>query len=359
MSGRLLPNEAAMNILGIETSCDETAAAVVSRADGVRSNEVYSQIARHQPYGGVVPEIASRCHVEALPGLVRAALEKAGVRWDGVSALAVTRGPGLVSSLLIGVTAARALALRLGRPLLGVHHVEAHLYSVFLGADAPTVEAACPLLALMVSGGHTALIRMERLGAYQLLGQTLDDAAGEALDKGAKLLGLGYPGGPAIERAAAGGDPEAMRFPRGLEQSGGAAADGLDRRLCFSFSGLKTALLYYLRDHPEARAGAGLRDVAASYQEAVFDALVSRAERALREYPVASFACVGGVARNARLRDKLTRLAAGAGKRLLLAHPDFCTDNAAMVAGLALARLERGLADSTEQWDVTPTLPLA
>lgn len=325
-----------MNVLGIETSCDETSAAVVRDGAHVLSNVVFSQIAEHRPYGGVVPEIASRRHVEELPGIVEKAVAAAGLRWEDVDELAVTHGPGLASSLLVGLTAAKALALRLGKPLVGVNHVEAHVHSLFLGEDLPRPDEVCPLIVLMVSGGHTCLLRMERVGVYRLLGQTLDDAAGEALDKGANVLKLGYPGGPAIEKAAAGGNPAFVRFPRGMEnQAPGESTGGLDRDLCFSFSGLKTSLLYYVKRRAAVFADGSLGDVAASYQEAVFDTLLSRTQRAIRRERIAALGCVGGVARNRRLREKLEALAAQHRVRLLLAAPEFCTDNAAMVAAAA------------------------
>ncbi len=347
-----------MNVLGMETSCDETAAAVVRDGREVLSNVVHTQIARHQPYGGVVPEIASRCHVEELAGIVRKAMEEAGVGWGQLDAVGATYGPGLASSLLIGLTAARAMAWRLGKPLLGVNHVEAHLYSLFLGPGVPTPEDVCPLLALMVSGGHTALIRMEGVGRYRLLGQTLDDAAGEALDKGANLLKLGYPGGPAIERAAEGGDLDFYRFPRGVTQPlPGESSGGLDRALCFSFSGLKTALLYYLKRNPDMLAGGRLKDVAASYQEAAFDTLLTRVEMALERERVTALGCVGGVARNRRLRAKLEETARRFGVRLLLAAPEFCTDNAAMVAAVAGSGSALVRRDG-ERLDVQPNLAL-
>jgi N6-L-threonylcarbamoyladenine synthase len=326
-----------MNVLGIETSCDETSAAVVRDGRAVLSNIVFTQIAQHRPYGGVVPEIASRSHVEELAGVVRRAVADARLDWRSIDALAVTYGPGLASSLLIGLTAAKALALRLKKPLLGVNHIEAHLHSLFLGEAAPVPASVCPLVVLLVSGGHTCLVRVEKVGSYRLLGQTLDDAAGEALDKGANLLKLGYPGGPAIEAAARDGDPARIPFPRGRVQHPRAEWIGdLDPALCFSFSGLKTALLYHLKAHPEVFADRALRrDVTASYQEAVFDTLLARLEKALSAGRVAAFGCVGGVSRNRHLRGKLEDLARRSGLRLLLAAPEFCTDNAAMVAALA------------------------
>ncbi|MFH0878496.1 MAG: tRNA (adenosine(37)-N6)-threonylcarbamoyltransferase complex transferase subunit TsaD [Lentisphaerota bacterium] len=347
-----------MNVLGIETSCDETSAAVVDDQGRVLSNVVYSQIAKHQPYGGVVPEIACRSHVELIPSIMGQAVEQSGVGWDGVGAVAATRGPGLVSSLLIGLTAAKALALRLGKPLVGVNHLEAHLYSIFLAPGSPKPEEICPFLMLLVSGGHTCLLGVDALGSYRMLGQTLDDAAGEALDKGSKLLNLGYPGGPAIEKASLGGDPSFFRFPRGLQNSRSSVdADGLDRRFCFSFSGLKTALLYYVRQNPDAAKGENLKHVAASYQEAVFDTLLAPVENALKDRRYRILGCAGGVARNNRLREKLDRLTARFQTRLLLAAPDFCTDNAAMVAAVAAVYGLQHAGDPMTV-DVQPNLPL-
>lgn len=341
-----------IHFLGIETSCDETAAAVVSATGRVLSNVVYSQIAEHEPFGGVVPEIASRAHVERLPEIVERALAVAGISWAEVDGIAVTSEPGLASSLLVGVTAAKALALRLDRPLVAVNHIEAHLRSVFLG-DSP-LNPAAPTVTLVVSGGHTCLIALEGNGSPRLLGQTLDDAAGEALDKGAKLLGLGYPGGPAIEREGAAGDPHRIAFPRGAVAS---APDGRDPATCFSFSGLKTALRYFVRDHPEALAADQRPHVAASYEAAVVAALVERLEAALERTGAPQAAAAGGVARNRRLRARLTEMAEQRGVRLGLAAPEFCADNAAMVAAVAAAGYGRTVRPIAEL-DVRPTAPI-
>jgi N6-L-threonylcarbamoyladenine synthase len=322
-----------VNVLGIETSCDDTAAAVVRDGRDILSSVVFSQTALHRPYGGVVPEIASRSHVEALPATIENAVHQSGVDWNGIDAVAVTYGPGLATSLLVGLSTAKGLAMRLAKPLIAVNHLEAHLYSAFLGATAPELDAACPFLALVVSGGHTCLLRVEGLGRYKLLGQTIDDAAGEAFDKGANLLGLGYPGGPAIDKAARGGDPCFEKFPRGVQRRDKSRIGGLDPDLCFSFSGLKTALLYYLRKNPVSSGGPDFASVAASYQEAIVDSLVSRCARAAGNGE--SLVAAGGVALNSRLRAKLSELAGTKNLRLLLAEPKFCADNAAMVAGLA------------------------
>jgi N6-L-threonylcarbamoyladenine synthase len=345
-----------VNILGIETSCDETAAAVVRDGRHVMSNVVFSQTALHRPYGGVVPEIASRSHVEALPGVVEEAVGTSGVGWSGIDAVAVTYGPGLATSLLVGLSAAKGLALRLGRPLFAINHIEAHIYSPFLSDGAPSLEESCPMLSLVVSGGHTSLVLVTAPRQYRVLGQTVDDAAGEAFDKGANLLGLGYPGGPAIDKAARGGDAARIRFPQGRQKGGNLRLEGMDPSLCFSFSGLKTALLYHLRDHPLSGNPADLSDVAASYQEAIVEALISRCRRAL---PGARcLAAGGGVSLNGRLRARMQEVAASAGARLLLAEPKYCADNAAMIAGLAGAG--SGLrGEAAMLADADPSLPLA
>ena len=352
-----------MRILGIETSCDETAVAFVDGGRRVLANLVYSQIARHRQFGGVVPEIASRAHVEVLPRLLAEALARAGCCWPDIDAIAVTRGPGLATSLLIGATAARALALSLDRPLFAVNHLEGHLYSVFLppsdaapGVAWPTPEGHLPLLVLLVTGGHTLMVLVERLGEYVVVGQTLDDAAGEALDKGATLMGLSYPGGPAVEAAALGGKPDAIAFPRG-RPSGRAQGGGLDPAFCFSYSGLKTALLYHQRTASASGEHVGAADLAASYQEAVFDQLVRRLRRALEHFRPRAFACVGGVARNQRLRELLAAQSSRFSIPCLVAAPEYCTDNAAMIAGIAGARRMEPISPSALEID--PNLPIA
>ncbi len=322
-----------MIVLGIETSCDETAAAVVRDGREILSSVVFSQVRLHAPYGGVVPEIACRCHVEALPGTVDEAMRQGGVDWKDLDAIAVTFGPGLASSLLVGISAAKGLALRTGKPLVAVNHLQAHIHSAFMRDDAPDPAEVCPYAALVVSGGHTCLVRVETPGVYRLLGQTVDDAAGEAFDKGATLLGLGYPGGPAIDRIAHGGRRDVHRFPRGRTGRGSRAVSGMDHEMCFSFSGLKTALLYYIAQHPVGGDGFSLPDVAASYQEAIMDALIRGCAAAARG--VGMFVAGGGVTLNSRLRERLGELASRTGVRLLLAEPRLCGDNAAMIAGLA------------------------
>ena len=323
-----------MKILGIETSCDETATAVVRDGREVLSNVIHSQVALHAPYGGVVPEVASRSHLRELPALLDLALERAGLAgWRDVDAVAATYGPGLAGSLLVGLAAGKALAWRLDIPFFAVDHIEAHLYSPFLAPGAPSMEEASPFIALVVSGGHTALFRVEAPGRYRLLGQTVDDAAGEAFDKAAALLDLGYPGGPAIDRLARDGRPDAIRFPRSRPRAGRHWTHRLDPSLCFSFSGLKTALLYHLRLNGPPKTDAERADLAASFQEAVVDVLVDRCDRALRGETI--LAVGGGVSLNSRLRRKLADLADRRGVRLLTAPPAYCADNAAMIAGLA------------------------
>ena len=348
-----------MKILGLETSCDETAAAVVENGRKVCSNAIYSQIEKHRPYGGVVPEIASRNHVKKLPEILRQALEEAHETFESVDALAVTYGPGLASSLLIGFSAAKALALRLNKPLIGVNHHEGHLHSVFMAEDAPPPEEAFPMLALLVSGGDSSLVLMSEPGQYERIGTTIDDAAGEALDKAAAILNLGYPGGPIIQKTAEGGNPSAIRFPRGLDQPDrGKWAYKYDRDLCFSFSGLKTALLTHVKKLSAPPEGKYLQDLCASYQEAVCDALSSRVVRALDRMEIKSFACAGGVSLNKVLRAKLSDISKKTGIPLLLAPPSLCTDNAAMIAGAAYGKYMHNPANSTPE-DVNPNLLLS
>lgn len=335
-----------MVVLGIETSCDESAAAVVENGRTVLSSAVFSQVPLHQPYGGVVPEIASRSHVEKIAGVIREAMcsafspgqETTAVDpawWDRIDAVAVTYGPGLASSLIVGVSAAKGLSLRLGKPLIGINHIEAHIHSVFLSPSAPAPESVYPLLALVVSGGHSCWIDIPCACSYRIIGQTLDDAAGEAFDKAAKLLGLGYPGGPVIDRMSRrAARRDAVVFPKGRPRPGNPALQALRAELCVSFSGLKTSLMYHLRQHPPQDEEA-VAAVTAAYQEAIVDALSERSELALRGGRYRALAVGGGVSLNGRLREKLRDVAAKAGVPLLLAEPRFCGDNAAMVAGLA------------------------
>jgi N6-L-threonylcarbamoyladenine synthase len=308
-------------VLGIETSCDETAAALVMGGDDVVSSVVSSQVELHAEFGGVVPEIASRAHLDALNPVVARAIVEAGVDDRRIDAIACTVGPGLIGALLVGVSAAKALALAWDVPFVGVNHLEAHLYSASL--EDPTLEF--PLVVLLVSGGHTMLIEMRGHGDYRLLGQTIDDAAGEAFDKVSRFLGLGYPGGPAIDAAAMSGDPEAVRFPRAM------ANDGYD----FSFSGLKTAVVNYVRKHPEVSSA----DVAASFQAAVVDVLVVKARRAAAEVGATGIVLGGGVAANSLLREEVLGACEADGIQGFLPSRSMCTDNAAMIAAAGWHRL--------------------
>jgi N6-L-threonylcarbamoyladenine synthase len=326
-------------ILGIETSCDETAAAVVEHATIVRSSVVASQIDRHARYGGVVPEIASRAHVELLTPVVAEALVEAGVADNEVEAVAATAGPGLIGSLLVGVSAAKALALVWDVPFVAVNHLEAHLYASFL--EQPDLEM--PLVVLLVSGGHTMLVHMQGHGRYRLLGQTIDDAAGEAFDKVARFLGLGYPGGPAIDKVAVEGDPGAIAFPRAMRDGG----------YDFSFSGLKTAVINHVRRNPEVSTA----DVAASFQEAVVDVLVTKARRAARDVGATGLCLGGGVAANSVLRSRLVEACDQDGLRPFVPSRAMCTDNAAMVAAAAWWRL-RADGPSSLEVGATPSLRL-
>jgi N6-L-threonylcarbamoyladenine synthase len=321
-----------MITLGIETSCDETSAAVVDQSLEVLSSVVFSQVDLHEPYGGVVPEVASRSHVENLPWVIDKAVKDAGCGYEGLGQVAFTYGPGLASSLLTGIAAGKGLGMRLGLPLVGVNHMEAHIMSLFIGKGVPSLQEIAPFITLVVSGGHTSLVKVEGVNKYTLLGQTGDDAAGEAFDKGAKLLGLGYPGGPVIDRLGKEGDRTYVDFPRSRPRKGRTEIAGLDLELCFSFSGLKTALLYYLqkRDEPSEAERAS---IAASYQEAIIDVLIDRTRRACKGYR--HVGCAGGVSLNSRLRGRLKEMADEEGLELLLSAPSFCTDNAAMVAGIA------------------------
>jgi N6-L-threonylcarbamoyladenine synthase len=297
----------------------------------VRSNVIATQIASHIPYGGVVPELAAREHLQALPSVLEAAVRESGLDWGDLDAIAVTRGPGLSSSLLSGLSAAWGLSRRLEIPCLPVHHLEGHLLSFFLQRE--DVNALLPSLVLLVTGGHTALIRVEAPGEYELIGRSIDDAAGEALDKGARLLDLPYPGGPEIERLAKEGDPDAVPFPLGLPSSEEAKKRG--GRVPLSFSGLKTSLRYRLQREPDLRR----EDVAASYQRAVMQTLSDAVVRSLSiSEGFRSIACVGGVAKNQDLNHRLQKVAESRELSYLTVPLEFCTDNAAMIANVAHLR---------------------
>ncbi len=325
-----------VTILALETSCDETACAVV-REGRVLAHAVASQGVVHAEYGGVVPELATREHLRCWLPLTREVLRQAAVSPAEVTAVAATRGPGLPQALLIGLRAGQAVAFALGRPFLGMHHHEAHLYSPWLAGEPPRAEfeAFEPHVALIASGGHTLLVQVEAEGRHRLLGGTVDDAAGECFDKTARLLGLPYPGGPALEREAAGGDPAAVVLPRPLLA---------DRNDDFSFSGLKTAVRYHLRDHPEVLADpVRRRDLCASVQAAIVEVLVVKTVRATRRLGVRWVTAAGGVVCNRALRERLNAACAAEGLRCRLAEPRWCGDNAAMVAVLAERYWRRGL----------------
>ena len=313
-----------MRVLGIESSCDETAAAVVEGGWTLRSNVIASQAELHAQFGGVVPEIASRRHVEVITAVIQEALDRAETPLDGIDGIAVTNRPGLIGSLLVGVAAAKSIALARGLPLVGVHHIEGHVFSSFLAPGGPKL----PAVALVASGGHTELYHVRALHDYALMGRRRDDAAGEAFDKGARVLGLGNGGGAALDRLARDGDPKAVRFPKVRT----------DPPLDFSFSGLKTALIRQVRENPDAATA----DVAAAYQEAIVEELVERAVLAVELTGVETLVLGGGVAANSRLQARLAEEGERRGFQVLFPPRDLCTDNAGMIAAVGHSLLSRG-----------------
>jgi len=336
-----------MNTLGIETSCDETGVAIYGER-GLLAHALYSQVALHAEYGGVVPELASRDHVRKLLPLIRQVLAEANLAADAIDGVAYTAGPGLAGALLVGAALGRSLAWGWQVPAVAVHHMEGHLLAPLLERPAP----AFPFVALLVSGGHTQLVQVDGIGRYRLLGQSLDDAAGEAFDKTAKLLGLGYPGGPALARLAEQGDPERFRFPRPMTDR-----PGLD----FSFSGLKTFALNTLQQTGDDPAS--LADIARAFEDAVVDTLVIKCRRALEQTACPRLVVAGGVSANQRLRQRLQEMAAKQGARVFFPRLEFCTDNGAMIAFAGHLRLRAGqheiLAfEARPRWDLAELPPL-
>lgn len=324
-----------MKVLGVETSCDDTSVALYDSETGVRESLVSSQVRLHERFGGVVPELASRAHLVNLLPLVDHLLARQGLRPAGLDGVAVTAGPGLVGALLVGLSTAKALAFAAGKPLVGVHHIEGHIL-----ANALTAPLVLPAAVLVVSGGHTEVVLVPEVGRYERLGGTLDDAAGECFDKSAQILGLPYPGGPAIDRAAVAGRPGRFRFPRPLLG---------DERLVFSFSGLKTAVRLAVAALPAPLAPQDVADVAREVQESIVEVLTARLLQAARAHRVRAVYLAGGVAANRRLRASVGVAAAAAGLHFLPPEPAYCTDNAAMIAYAGWCRLAAGQADG---WDL-------
>jgi N6-L-threonylcarbamoyladenine synthase len=333
-----------VRILGIETSCDETALAVVEDGRTVLANLISSQAHLHERFGGVVPEVASRAHLENLNPLLDLALRESGTTLGEIDAVAITVGPGLVGALLVGIAAAKALAFALDVPLIGVHHLEGHIYANVL-AHGP-IEP--PFVAFLVSGGHTMLVHAPEPFRYRIMGQTLDDAAGEAFDKVARFLGLGFPGGPELDRLAKNGNPDAVRFPRAVTERG----------YDFSLSGLKTAVVRHVNAERARGGEPALEDVAASFQEAVVEVQVDKTIAAARDTGVATIVLGGGVVANSRLRVLMGERAEAAGIRLLIPPPDLCTDNGAMIACAGFYRLATGERTGLDV-GASPSLPLA
>lgn len=331
-----------MLVLGIETSCDETSAAVVND-ERILSNVIATQTV-HEQYGGVVPEFASRAHIKQLVPIINMALDQSETALQDLDGIAVTYGPGLAGSLLVGLSVAKGLSLSLHKPFLGVNHLEGHILAV--AGDAPHIDY--PLIALVASGGHSILIYVKEPFSYRIIGQTIDDAAGEAFDKVAKILGLGYPGGPVIEKTARGGNPQAIEFPRALMEPG---------NLNFSFSGLKTAVLYYVQSQQKQNKEISTEEVAASFQQAVVDVMVEKTKRALEQFKCNNLVLAGGVIRNSVLRTAFEEMCTRHNIQVQIPAPILCTDNAGMIARAGHMRLQRGESSSLDL-DVVPNLSL-
>ena len=314
-------------MLGIESSCDETSAAILRGSE--LASVVISSQHFHTSFGGVVPELASRAHVRSIIPIASEAFLKAGVTPSELTAIAVTNAPGLMGALLVGLNFAKGLSLSLGIPLIGVHHIEAHIFSALLEAEKPEL----PFLALVVSGGHTLLVVVRDIGHYEVIGKTLDDAAGEAFDKVGKMMGMGYPAGPIIDKASRSGNASFIKFPRSMLN---------DDSFNFSFSGIKTSVLYYLRDNPDILAD-HRSDIAASFQQAVVDVLVGKTIRAAREYQIRDIVCVGGVSANSVLRSQFKNVCDKQNNRFFSPRPMLSTDNAAMIAMLGALKSDRGI----------------
>lgn len=317
-----------MIVLGIETSCDETGVGIVEDTT-IRANLVASQTDLHARFGGVVPEVASRAHLTNMPIITQQALSEAGMRFEDMDAIAVTSGPGLIGALLVGLSAAKSYALALDIPLIGVHHLEGHVESAFL--ERPDLKP--PLLSLIVSGGHTMIVAMPEHGRFEIMGTTIDDAAGEAFDKVARFLGLGFPGGPLIDKLARDGDPQSIPFPRAMMH---------EESYDFSLSGLKTAVIRWIRQQEAEGKPIPTADVAASFQEAIVDVQVAKTLRAAKERGIAQIVVAGGVAANSRLRERMTAEGAAAGLDVIVPSVALCTDNGAMIAAAGIRHLERG-----------------
>lgn len=322
-------------ILSIESSCDETAAAIVVDGREVKSNIIYSQIELHKLYGGVVPEIASRKHVEKVNQVIRAAIEEAHVTWDDIDAVAVTYGPGLVGALLVGVSAAKAVAYAKKKPLVGVHHIEGHIAANYI--EHPDLEP--PFMCMVASGGHSHLVYVKDYTTFEIVGRTRDDAAGEAFDKVARAIGLGYPGGPKIDKLAKEGNKEAIHFPRAFME---------DAPYDFSFSGLKSAVLNYLNGCEMKHQEINQADVAASFQQAVVDVLTDNSVRAAKAYGCKKLALAGGVASNSSLRENMQRVASEQGLQFYYPSPIFCTDNAVMIGVAGYHNYMSGIRDGLD-----------